>query len=220
MDTLLSFHTKHMLSHPDCKVKRFFRIPLFNEMILYYTEYNDSGRQPQSGTQTCGFPSRTNQLTTSERMLCMKRKSLALAAALAILPVCSACHSYVTYTYDVSSGAQVTLDFDTSGGYKVKDAASLPFSVTKDGETLLQGTFITGDQFDQYKEVVNTDPSSTLLEETTVDGYECIIWNYNDEEYNAVIDIPEKDSGLVLGSTLSEEGLREGIGIITIDPED
>ena len=87
--------------------------------------------------------------------------------ALALTIGCSASTSS-TLTFDVSTGDSVAVALDTTDGYKlVEDDGS--FIVQKDGDMVLQGTFLTEEGFDEQAAAIDGD-SVEVIEEAYFDG--------------------------------------------------
>ena len=128
--------------------------------------------------------------------------------------VLTGCRSFKSYTYDVDTGDQIELRLDTTGGYDI--SSDLPFTISKDGETLSQGSFIIGEGYDYYAEAIESDSGAKVIEEKTYNGLQYIFYSYNDTEYNYVVKIVGSDTAVLIGNTVSEKSARECFDRLTI----
>ena len=143
------------------------------------------------------------------------KKILALVLGMCMLAfVLTGCRSYKSYTYNVDTGDKIELRLDTTGGYDL--TSDLPFTITKDGETLSQGSFIIGEGYDYYAEGIKNDSGAEVIEEKTYNGLQYIFYSYNDREYNYVVKIVGSDTAVLIGNIVSEKSARECFDRLTI----
>jgi len=116
-------------------------------------------------------------------------------------------NSSMTYTFSVDNGDSIKVSLDTTDNYSM--SSDLPFSISCNGETLSQGTFIQGDAFEQYKSVAMSDKNARVIDSGIKGGNDYIFWCYNGAEYNYAIMINDSNTGIVLGNAISEESARE-----------
>ena len=64
------------------------------------------------------------------------------------------CTTNKSYTYTVETGDKVKITLNTTDGYDL--SSDLPFAISKDGNTLSQGTFIQESYYEQYVNAANT----------------------------------------------------------------
>lgn len=129
--------------------------------------------------------------------------------ALALTAGCSASTSS-TLTFDVSTGDSVAVALDTTDGYKlVEDDGS--FIVQKDGDMVLQGTFLTEEGFDEQAAAIDGD-SVEVIEEADVDGNPYVFYEYTEDgSVNELILlwIDGSNTGVLLGGLNgAEESLK------------
>lgn len=150
----------------------------------------------------------------------MFKKIISIAMALCLLFACVGCSGSASkaYTFRVDNGESVKIKLDTSDKYDL--TSELPFTITQDGETLSQGTFILGDAFAQYKAVVAEDEKAELLDSGNVEGMEYIFWSYNEAEFNYAILLEGGNTGILLGNIVSEESAREVFARLTFSVEE
>lgn len=120
---------------------------------------------------------------------------------------CGNVHTSITYTFSVSTGDSVDIKFDTTGDYQI--TSDLPFEISQDGTLLTSGSFISADGYQMYVDVVNADDDAEIIENSSTDTLEYIMWNYNDTEFNYAILIKDSQTGILLGNQTSEESARE-----------
>ena len=122
--------------------------------------------------------------------------------------------TFKAYTFNVETGDSIKIKLYTSDEYDI--TSEVPFEISQDGDIKSQGTFILGEAYEQYKDVVDTDANAELLDAGNKDGNEYIFWSYNDSEYNYAILIKGSSTGLILGNNVSEESAKECFNRLTI----
>ena len=147
----------------------------------------------------------------------MKKISFIIASLVVLLTACQFTTSK-SYTFDVDTGDQIEVSLDTTGGFDL--SATVPFTISQNGNTLSQGTFIYGDVYDNYVEVVNNDVDAVLIDSGKKNGNEYIFWCYEDVEFNYAILVRGSDTGLVIGNLISEESAKECFERLTISVAD
>lgn len=149
------------------------------------------------------------------------KKVLALAL-FAILLIClfAGCstNSSKAYTFTVDNGDEIKIELNTSDSYDL--SSELPFTISCEGETLSQGSFVLAESYQQYVSVVNTDENAELIDSGIKDGNEYIFWCYNGAEYNYAVLIKGSNTGIVIGNPVSEESAKECFNRLTISVED
>lgn len=120
---------------------------------------------------------------------------------------CGNVHTSITYTFSVSTGDSVDIKFDTTGDYQI--TSDLPFEISQDGTLLTSGSFISADGYQMYVDVVNADDDAEIIENSSTDTLEYIMWNYRNSEFNYAILIKNSGTGILLGNQTSEESARE-----------
>lgn len=143
--------------------------------------------------------------------------AVVLIFALSMMTGCND-NSTKAYTFSVDNGDSIKVSMNTMDNYDI--SSELPFAITCNGELQSQGTFIQGDAFAQYKNVVENDENAELIDAGEKDGNEYIFWCYNGSEYNYAILIADSNTGIVLGNVVSEESAKECFGRLTISVSD
>ena len=125
-----------------------------------------------------------------------------------LLIVFSGCTTSKSYTYDVSTGDKVKVSIITSDGYDM--TSSLPFDITKDDKTISTGTFAKKEAYDYYKNAVNNDASSKIIDSGTKDNLTYFFYEHvgSTNEYNYIIKIKNSDTVVILGNTNSEKSAK------------
>lgn len=139
---------------------------------------------------------------------------IVLLCMLLCLTGCGDGKTHKAYTYSVETGDSIDIQMDTTGGYDI--TSEVPFAISLDGETLSQGMFIAGENYEQYVAAANTDKAATVLDSGSYNGNEYVFWSYNDSEYNIAVKIEGSKTGLLLGNVVSEESARECFERLTI----
>ena len=113
------------------------------------------------------------------------------------------CTKSKSYTFTVETGDKIKVELNTTDGYDL--SSDLPFTISKDGETLSQGTFITVSYYEQYVNAAKTDSLAKVIKESSTDDIEYVFYSYNDSEYNYVIKVKNSNTGILLGNQNSRE---------------
>ena len=111
------------------------------------------------------------------------------------------CTTNKSYTYTVGTGDKVKITLNTTDGYDL--SSDLPFTISKDGNNLSQGTFIKGSDYEQYVNAAKTQ--GQIIDKGSNDNIEYVFYSYNNSEYNYVIKIKNSNTALLLGNPNSEE---------------
>ncbi|HHX56109.1 MAG TPA: hypothetical protein GX705_07145 [Clostridiales bacterium] len=151
----------------------------------------------------------------------MKKRLVYVFTILSIMILfvgCGNAKTSKTYTFNVETGDSVKVKLDTSDKYNI--TSEVPFEISQDGDVKSQGTFIFGEAYEQYKDVVDTDENAELLDSGNKDGNEYVFWSYNDSEYNYAILIKGSSTGLILANDVSEESAKECFNRLTIEYKD
>ena len=149
------------------------------------------------------------------------KKILALVLTVVLL-VClfvgCSTNSSKTYTFTVDNGDKIKISLNTTDNYDI--SSDVPFTISCDGKTLGQGSFVLAESYQQFISVVNTDENAKLIDSGIEDGNEYIFWCYNGSEYNYAVLIKESNTGIVIGNLISEESAKECFNRLTIAVED
>lgn len=152
-------------------------------------------------------------------MSSMKSSFSRLIFLACVLFMLSGCNytTYKAYTFSIENGDSIRLELDTTNNYSI--SYTLPFTVSKSGEALSQGTFIFGEAYAQYASVVESEEDAELLDSGTKDGNSYIFWRYNGSdhtEYNYAVLIAESDTGVLLSNVISRESAEECFNRLSI----
>lgn len=114
--------------------------------------------------------------------------------------------SNISYTFLVDTGDNVKITLDTTDDYSM--TSDLPFVISKSGETLTQGTFITADTYRSYVDLIESQDNTEMLDSGSKDGIEYIFWSFEDEFDYAIL-LENSDTGVLLGNNISKESAVE-----------
>lgn len=148
----------------------------------------------------------------------MKKAFMCLALVGVLLLSFTGCTTTKSFTYSVETGDSIKITLDTSDGYDL--SSDLPFTVSKDGETLSQGTFIKGEYYNQYVDLAKTDSSCTVLDESSDGNIEYVFYSVNDSEYDYVVSIKNSNTALLLGNQHSQSEAQKCFELLTFSVED
>ena len=139
----------------------------------------------------------------------MKKKIISLAMIFSVLLMITGCTSNKAYTFTVETGDKIKVELDTTDGYDL--SSDLPFTISKDGNTLSQGTFITSS--------AKTDSLAKVIDEGSKDNIDYVFYSYNNSEYNYVIKVKNSNTGILLGNPNSKEEAKTCFDLLTFSLE-
>ena len=125
------------------------------------------------------------------------------------------CTTNKSYTYTVETGDKVNITLNTTDGYDL--SSDLPFAISKDGNTLSQGTFIQESYYEQYVNAANTQ--GQIIDRGSNDNIEYVFYSYNNSEYNYVIKIKDSNTALLLGNPNSQEEAKKCFELLSFSLE-
>lgn len=139
--------------------------------------------------------------------------TMLLVGCLAVLCLvgCGETHTSKSLTFTIETGDKIKITVDTTGGYDF--TGNSEFSISKDGETLVQGVFVYVETAHEYYDAVYEDALATVIKE----GDNYIFYNYNDEEYNYIYIVSGTNTGMLIGSVVSEEVAEECFGRMSFE---
>lgn len=156
-----------------------------------------------------------------DKIKSLPTKAVALGVALAVcVPMAvGGCSTHyeksVSYSGD-PSGKEIKVSVDAKKGYDLTFDSSGNFDVLDgDGETVVSGAFVDGEQFDVYRDAVNAGTfDGTDVEATD----EFVTWSY-EEERNKIVAATD-DTSVLMGSVASAEDAEAAYEAITVSVED
>jgi len=82
-------------------------------------------------------------------------------------------------------------------------------NVTATLKSEFEGIKYTGSNQTVELNVVNNDPSSSIIENNSKDNLKYLFYNYNNSEWNYIIKINNSNTGVLLGSNVSIDSARD-----------
>ncbi len=140
---------------------------------------------------------------------------IASSLALALATGCTAGTTSLL-SFDVSTGDSVTVALDTSGGYKLVEEDG-DFIVQDDGETVLQGSFLTQEGYDEQAAAIDSE-SVEVIEEADVDGNPYVFYEYTEDgtvNELFLLWIDGSHTGVLLGSLSGAEASQRAFDALT-----
>ena len=115
----------------------------------------------------------------------------------------SGCSHYKSNVYMASTDEKVKITIKTNGGYDISE--DTPFIISKEGNSLSQGTFMFSEYYDDYIDVISKADDTEILMSDKKDNIEYILFS-NNGEYNYVIRINNSKTGILL---INNHSLKE-----------
>lgn len=147
----------------------------------------------------------------------MKKVLYSLIFAVAVLLTVTGCTTSKSYTWDVTTGDSIKIKLDSTGGYDI--TSELPFTISKDDQTLSQGTFITIAGYNQYMDAVDTDPTVNVIDSGSKNGITYTFYSVNNSEFNYIIKVDGSNTGILLGNPNSQAEAEEVFNRLIISKE-
>ncbi len=147
----------------------------------------------------------------------MKNKIKVIGIILCTILIMTGCTTSKAYTYDVETGDRIKIELNTTEGYDI--SSDLPFVISKDGETLSQGTFITMEGYQYYLDAVEEDDLVTVLDSGTKNGVEYLFYSYDGKEFNYILKVEDSNTGILLANPNSEEEAETCFNLLTFSKE-
>lgn len=147
----------------------------------------------------------------------MKKILYSIILVTTILLTITGCSTSKTLTWNVATGDKIKIELDTTGGYDI--TSELPFTISKEGETLSQGTFVTIDGYNQYMNAVKSDSNAKIINSKTKNGVTYTFYSFNNSEFNYLIKIDDSNTGILLGNPNSQSEAEEIFNRLTISKE-
>lgn len=147
----------------------------------------------------------------------MKKVFLSLTVVGIMILTLTGCTKNKSYTFTVETGDKIKIQLNTTDGYDL--SYDLPFTISKDGNILSQGTFITISSYDEYVNAAKTDSLAKVIAENSEDNIEYVFYSYNNSEYNYVIKIKNSNTGILLGNPNSQEEAEKCFELLTFTLE-
>lgn len=152
------------------------------------------------------------------------KRAICLAAVLAAALLLGACSTYLTtsLTYQVDTGDSIVVTVDAKAGY-TQDGEN-PFTISKDGEGIMAGAFMTLKDYESYAGDFTTQPPEgvTVLEQGEKDGNEYVFFQYEGETgtgYNYVLKVKDAKTAIMLGSEASHQEAESCFQALTFAKE-
>ena len=143
----------------------------------------------------------------------MKKIFISLAIVGVMLLTLTGCTKSESYTFSVETGDKIEVKLNTTNGYDL--SSDLPFTISKDGNTLSQGIFITISSYNEYVNAAKTDSLANVIDESSKDNIEYVFYSYNNSEYNYVIKVKGSNTGILLGNPNSQEEAEKCFELLT-----
>jgi len=148
----------------------------------------------------------------------MKRKLRLFLLAIVAIFLVTGCTTSKSFTYTVTTGDKIKVELNTTDGYDI--SSNVPFEISKDGETLSQGTFITLDGYEQYLEAVRSDSNAKVIDNGNKNGATYMFYSYNNSEFNYIIKVNGSNTGILLGNPNSQAEAEEIFSLLTFSEEE
>lgn len=146
-----------------------------------------------------------------------KRISIVMTAVIISVMMLAGCSADKSVTYNVDTGDSVKITVDAKAGYNI--SMELPFTVTKDDATVLNGSFIYAEYYDTYREVVDAEAGAVLLDEGTRDGNDYFFYSFEGNsgtEYDYIILVNNSQTAIAMASLVGEKEASEAFQAMTI----
>ena len=123
----------------------------------------------------------------------------------------------MSYTFTVETGDKIVVKLNTTDGHSI--SSNVPFEVSKDGEELVTGIFLTEAMYNDYMDTIDVAYNVTVLDKSTKNGnqYTFVKFEHDDfDEYDYFIFVGGSNTGIALGCVTSREDAEDCFNHLTI----
>lgn len=139
---------------------------------------------------------------------------LSCFAAVMLLSGCAA--EAQQYEVALDNGDNISMSFTPSDGYEMASELSIPFEITKDGGSMVQGSFVDISTFDAFVAIIGEgDEYIELLDKG--DDYLFYKVSVPDEdivEYDYILALTGSNTAILIGSTVNKETMEDVVGLL------
>lgn len=151
-----------------------------------------------------------------------KRVSIFIILILVCGAMLSACSTTASKsaTFDVDTGDRIKISVNSKAGYDL--TMEVPFAITKDGDTVLNGSFIYAEYYDAYRQVIDEDANATLIEEGNKDGNDYFFYTFEGNagtESNYVMKVGGSQTAILMGSLAETSEVQAAFEAMTVSLE-
>lgn len=137
---------------------------------------------------------------------------VAIVGVFVLMAVSGGVTTEKSYTFNVSTGDVIKVSLNTSEGYDID--SNIPFTISKEGKDISQGTFVTTYGYDHYVDIISNDDAAKILDSGSREDVEYTfytVYNTNDNlnEYNYIIKVKNSNTGVLLGNTDSQSSAQK-----------
>lgn len=143
-----------------------------------------------------------------------------MGAMLLLLTACGGASSK-SITFDTGTGDKVKVTLNTTDGLTLSQEDGV-IVVEEGEETILQGFFIDLDMVAAYVEEIEANDSIVVLDQGEQNGITYVFHSVAHEtftEYDYLIRINDSNTGVLIGSAISEEKAKEGFAALSFSVE-
>ena len=120
--------------------------------------------------------------------------------------------------FKVTTGDNITVRVDSHEKWDI--GSEVPFDITKDGEKVSTGKFITYKEYDSYANTIKKSSLIKTLDEGSRHGTEYIFYEFinsktNERQFNYIIMINGSKTGVLLENNISQESAEECFKVLT-----
>ena len=115
-----------------------------------------------------------------------------------------------SYTFQISNSDKVKMTLDTSEGYALSQKDGI-FAIEKDDTVIVQGMFLTEEEYEQYYELITTTPDIELGENGSLNGNEYWFYIYKGEagiENTYLLKVSESKTGVLISGIVSQDEVK------------
>lgn len=130
-----------------------------------------------------------------------KATFIGMVLCVCVLAGCSSSSS-MSITFSVATGDNIKVTLDTSDGLELSQADG-GYTVTENGNDILQAVFVEQAFYQEYIEAVKTQEGVTINQEKSENGITYLSYSYNSQagtENDFLIWIEGSNTGIVAGS--------------------
>lgn len=146
---------------------------------------------------------------------------LILVALSAIMFTACTTHSNMSFTFNVETGDSIKVSLDTSKGLLLTQEDG-KFYVKNGEQELLQGIFLTKENYDYYMNLKDSSAMDVIEEGKGNNNNDYLFYECegdNGKEYDFLVWVSNSNTGILMGSFIDQQSAKDAFNSITASVE-
>lgn len=149
------------------------------------------------------------------------KRYLTVLLCLVSLVCLSACHTSMSYTFQIDNGEKLVVNLDTTDGYKLSQEDGT-FTIEKDGKEIFYGRFLKPEGFALYQEELSKQENAKLIKLEPSDSPTTCVYTFDGKagpEVDYVLKVNGGETVVYMYTLLSLEEADKVMNLLTFEFE-